>query len=57
MTNRAEKTHGFETLIKGVSNLGMLLTNLCTIGMLLIIMTNVVSGISWACPCPGATRR
>ena len=42
MTNQAEKTHWFETLIKGVSNLGMLLTNLCMTGMLLIIMTNVV---------------
>ena len=38
MTNQAGKTHGFETLIKGVSNLGMLLTNLCMVGMLLIIM-------------------
>jgi TRAP-type C4-dicarboxylate transport system permease small subunit len=42
MTNQAEKTHGFETLIRGVSGFGTLLTNLCMSAMLLIIMTNVV---------------
>jgi TRAP-type C4-dicarboxylate transport system permease small subunit len=43
MTNQAGNTpHWFEALIKGVSNLGMLLTNLCMVAMLVIIMLNVV---------------
>ena len=41
MKNQAGKTGGFGALIKSVSNLGTLLTNLCMAGMLLIIMTNV----------------
>jgi TRAP-type C4-dicarboxylate transport system permease small subunit len=42
MTNQAGKTHWFETLIRGVSKLGMLTTNLCMSAMLLIVMINVV---------------
>ncbi len=42
MTNQGKRTHWFEVLIKGVSNLGMLLTNLCMVAMLVIIILNVV---------------
>ena len=53
MTNQAGKTHWFETLIKGVSNLGMLLTNLCMVGMLLIIMLNVLLRYFFNAPLTG----